>query len=546
MSDSDSKKTDDLPAEPRKDWKFTQWFKKMPTQGMQPDADTLSAVSFDKDGKFLATGDRGGRIVVLESDPITGKTKPGGVHFKFHAEFQSHEAEFDYVRTLAVEEKISKIRWLPRSNDSLFILSTNDRAIKLWKIHKRVGEQIMSNNVDIETGKLNISNLSQVRFPTSEQQIDGAGGDGQLVMATLKRNFSADVHAFHINSLCVNTDGETFMSCDNLRINFWNANVPDKAFNVIDTKPSNMQDLTEVITCADFHPQHCYSFCYATSKGTIRLADMREHAILDSYSKVFANATPPTSDINSASPGNQKPDNSFFSDVTLSISDVKFTPNGTGLITRDFMTVKIWDLKMEKKPLEVISVHEYLRPKLWDLYENDCVYDGFEIGVSQEGNICTGSYNNYFHVYDMQRKTDTWAEASKVPIGVYSINPLIWKPDALKLPNGQNNKNKKRPSRTGRSLFSRSKKQPIPIGNNTLNNGKESDDEVNINNKIIGPIPPTVNPDALDYTNKVQHCAWHPKMNAIAVAGANNLFLYSQQLHVESKTPALSNGPSNT
>jgi hypothetical protein len=41
----------------------------------------------------------------------------------------------------------------------------------------------------------------------------------------------------------------------------------------------------------------------------------------------------------------------------------------------------------------------------------------------------------------------------------------------------------------------------------------------------VGPIPPTVNPENLDYGNKVMHCAWHPNVNAIAVAGANNLFL---------------------
>ncbi|KAH9254136.1 hypothetical protein BASA81_007725, partial [Batrachochytrium salamandrivorans] len=131
-----------LEPDVRKDWKFTQWFKKMPTQGMMPDADTLSTVSFDSEGKFLATGDRGGRIVVLESDPVLGKQKPGGVHFKYHAEFLSHEAEFDYVRSVAVEERISKIKWLPRTNDSLFLLSTNDRAIKLWKVHRNAQETI--------------------------------------------------------------------------------------------------------------------------------------------------------------------------------------------------------------------------------------------------------------------------------------------------------------------------------------------------------------------------------------------------------------------
>lgn len=489
-------------AEPKRDWKFTQWFKKMPTQGMMPDADTLSAVSFDSQGKFLATGDRGGRIVVLESDPVMGKTKPGGVHFKFHAEFQSHEAEFDYVRSLAVEERISKIRWLSPTNDSLFLISTNDRAIKLWKVHRRQNEVVTAWNIDRDTGR-GPSKSSDLKLPVSETAGDSA------VVATLKRNYAPDVHAFHINSLAVNSDGETFLSADNLRINLWNAHIPDKAFNIIDTKPVNMQDLTEVITCADFHPSACNQFLYATSKGTVRLGDTRERAVLDHFSKIFAAAEPGTG---AASPSSG--DKSFFSDVTLSISDAKFTPNGTGIVTRDFMTVKVWDLKMERKPIETICVHEYLRPKLWDLYENDCVYDGFEVGISHEGNITTGSYNNYFHVYDLKAKTDTWAEASKVPMGVFPINPQLW--------TGQRNgAKKKRASRTGaRGLFSR--KHRSKDGRETPVDAEEKGSG--------GAVPPTINPEHLDYASKVLHCAWHPKLNAIAVAGANNLFLYAQSL----------------
>lgn len=499
MSDPQNRRSDasnDSIVEPRKEWKFTQWFKKMPTQGMMPDADTLSAVSFDAEGKFLATGDRGGRIVVLESDPIVGKTKPGGIHFKFHAEFQSHEAEFDYVRSLAVEERISKIRWLTPTNDALFLLSTNDRAIKLWKVHRKPNDVVTSWNIDRDTGK-GPSKPSELRLPHSE-----SAGDS-VVVATLKRNFAPDVHAFHINSLAVTSDGETFMSADNLRINLWNANIPDKAFNIIDTKPANMQDLTEVITCADAHPSQCHTFLYATSKGTVRLGDTRERAVLDHFTKVFASA-------DAAQPGQgNNQEKSFFSDVTLSISDAKFTPNGTGMVTRDFMTVKVWDLRVEKKPLETICVHEYLRPKLWDLYENDCVYDGFEVGISSEGNIATGSYNNYFHVYDLKSKTDTWAEASKVPMGVFPINPALWQ-------GGKNGVKKKRASRTGaRGLFSRKHRS------------KDGKDPVLDPKEDAGPTPPPVNPENLDYASKVLHCAWHPKVNCVAVAGANNLFLYS-------------------
>lgn len=45
--------------------------------------------------------------------------------FKFFTEFQSHEAEFDYLKSLEIEEKINAIKWCPRVNDALFLLATN-------------------------------------------------------------------------------------------------------------------------------------------------------------------------------------------------------------------------------------------------------------------------------------------------------------------------------------------------------------------------------------------------------------------------------------
>ena len=42
-----------------------------------------------------------------------------------YSTFQSHEPEFDYLKSLEIEEKINKIRWLPQQNAAHFLLSTN-------------------------------------------------------------------------------------------------------------------------------------------------------------------------------------------------------------------------------------------------------------------------------------------------------------------------------------------------------------------------------------------------------------------------------------
>ena len=46
-----------------------------------------------------------------------------------------------------------------------------------------------------------------------------------------------------------------------------------------------MEELTEVITAAVFHPVKCNEFIYSSSKGTIRLCDMRENALCDEHAK---------------------------------------------------------------------------------------------------------------------------------------------------------------------------------------------------------------------------------------------------------------------
>lgn len=53
----------------------------------------------------------------------------------------------------------------------------------------------------------------------------------------------------------------------------------------MDIKPANMEELTEVITASVFHPIHCNEFVYSSSKGTIRLCDMREKALCDAHAK---------------------------------------------------------------------------------------------------------------------------------------------------------------------------------------------------------------------------------------------------------------------
>lgn len=174
----------------------------------------------------------------------------------------------------------------------------------------------------------------------------------------------------------------------------------------MDIKPANMEELTEVITAAEFHPSECSVFVYSSSKGIIRLCDMRSQALCDKHSKSKPSSCPEYSLHSSyffvffsvfeepEDPTNR----SFFSEIISSISDVKFSHNGRYLITRDYLSVKVWDLHMDSKPIETYQVHEYLRSKLCALYENDCIFDKFECSWSGNDRFVCGVRAFVFHV----------------------------------------------------------------------------------------------------------------------------------------------------
>lgn len=106
-------------------------------------ADIISTVEFDQTGDYLATGDKGGRVVLFERNEsvkyfafikidciIHIIIQKKNCEYRFYTEFQSHEAEFDYLKSLEIEEKINKIKWCKRQNSAHFLLSTNGKKKK--------------------------------------------------------------------------------------------------------------------------------------------------------------------------------------------------------------------------------------------------------------------------------------------------------------------------------------------------------------------------------------------------------------------------------
>ncbi|KAH3666122.1 hypothetical protein OGAPHI_004311 [Ogataea philodendri] len=452
-------------------WKFSQCFGDKGDIENITEADIISTVEFDHTGDFLATGDRGGRVVLFERNE-NKKT----CEYRFYTEFQSHDAEFDYLKSLEIEEKINKIKWLKRSNQSNFLLSTNDKTIKLWKVFEKQIKMVSENNLSehpVSSPKLHpqySSFQTNANFTQPHPQFVSAANlklprltMHDTITAAQPKRIYANAHAYHVNSISVNSDQETFISSDDLRINLWNLGIADQSFNIVDIKPVNMEELTEVITSSEFHPTDCNLFMYSSSKGTIKLNDMRVNSLCDNHARVFEEYMDPSN-------------HNFFTEITSSISDVKFSSNGRYIVSRDYMTVKIWDIAMESEPIKTINIHEQLRDRLCDTYENDAIFDKFEVQFSGDNkSIMTGSYNNNFMIYqnvvgDQGSEKDIVLQADKSAFKAKKVNS--------------------------------SKRKNLSMMNK-------------------------MDFETIDFKKSILHLSWHPNENSVAIAATNNLYIFS-------------------
>ena len=196
-------------------------------------------------------------------------------------------------------------------------------------------------------------------------------------------------------------------------------NCNSEAFTIVDLKPANIQELNEVITSATFHPSHCSILVSSSSKGSIRMADLRERALCDQHAKLF--------EVDSAS------QRSFFSEITSSISDAIFAgTDGRYIISRDYLTLKVWDVNNEARPLSVIPVHDYLRVHLRDLYDNDCIFDKFNVSASSDATrIVSGSYNNHFLVHNIRTDSNVTLEAARGRVNNPNVTEMDFGKKAL-------------------------------------------------------------------------------------------------------------------
>nr|CDS16386.1 Protein phosphatase PP2A 55 kDa regulatory [Echinococcus granulosus] len=345
---------------------------------------------------------------------------------KPYQSFLSHEPEFDCLKSQAIEEKLTFIRWLNCCGPSHFFLSANERTIKLWRVAEVPLREMDNLNFPTESGsrkKVAIRSNSDIKVPRWKS----LPTENKVVRVYNKKVYARG-HGFSLTGLALFLDQQTFLSSDPLRINLWHYDVDYEAFTIVDLMPDRIEDITHLITGLATSPSSPSLFAYSTNRGSLRICDTRSTALCDKPALAIDNL--PASEQN------------VIVILLSSIADLKFLNNSDRfIVSRDFMSVKVWDLANTTAPVEVYPVQSHLRPYLNSIYETELLFDDFKLSLSSDDRfIVTGSYQSDIRIvdrslgapgiYNIKMEPDD----SHLYSGFYGHSPDVTTPDSATAP----------------------------------------------------------------------------------------------------------------
>lgn len=106
-----------------------------------------------------------------------------------------------------------------------FFFKIVDKTVKLWKVTER-DKRAEGYNLKDDAGLLrDPTSITSLRVPSFKPM--------ELLVEASPRRIFANAHTYHINSISVNSDQETYLSADDLRINLWHLEVTNQSFSIL-------------------------------------------------------------------------------------------------------------------------------------------------------------------------------------------------------------------------------------------------------------------------------------------------------------------------
>jgi serine/threonine-protein phosphatase 2A regulatory subunit B len=359
--------------------------------GHTDDSRVITAVACCPRGRYLAYGDRAGRLHLRDRD----EPQPGGDGaFGDYASVAGYAPFVDPLCSVDVSPAINRIAFVPQTGPTLLVLTANDKVPKLWKVTTAQAMAAPFRAVD----RLDAKAVGPLTLPSQR---------ATACREVSKYNMD---HEYNINGLCVLPSGDQFVTTDDLTVRLWHAEHAHQSMTVCDLKPADGGDVRETVASASIFPREPSLLFCTTSGGMVRVLDMRQSLRLtvdpDSSGSggaamVFAN--PPR-----AVDGN-------YNAVCSLLTGCALSPCGRYLAGRDFMSVPLWDVRKvgaasaaprcgfaPGTPMGAGALSSFVRrwvlhPQLsgcYDaLYESETLFSKFNVAFSSAHHWVTGGFH---------------------------------------------------------------------------------------------------------------------------------------------------------
>ena len=325
------------------------------------ETDRITHLNTSDCSKYLFAGDSGGRIVVFNKKK-TVQDDPWEPVFQYFGT----QPKLDYLTNSKTDNKITGLIPLQYNDNGLYNIVSDTKNIYL---HKLTNKKKSFKHINHRTSPFKIKNNTKT---------------------VLKHEF-VNGHRFYLNSIALSKEMKYILSADDLTINMWDINRPEKTMPIIDCEPNDISTITSTITKMKPHPNRDNIIYTASSNGIISTFDIRNNSITKTPVKIMYSSKMVSYDsiehIYADIGGKNTREHLKY------ISDFDISNDSRYIVTRSPLFINLWDFRNTLHPCHSYPIHKPIHSLIRD--NHDLAFEPFEIKYSSNGEyIYSGSFDN--------------------------------------------------------------------------------------------------------------------------------------------------------
>ena len=338
---------------------LSQCFGSNDQKAYNPAIDLITHLQTSSCNKYLFAGDASGRVVVFNKKHVTND-----LYWEPINQYIGTEPQIDYLTNAATDNKITGIIPLQYNDNNIQTIVSDTKNIYIHKLFNKK-KKFNSNRVPFKMKR-------NTKFETKHKFVGG--------------------HRFYIHSIALSNTYQHILSADDLNINIWDINRPEKAFPIIDTTPTDLSTLKSTFTRMKIRNTQENIVYTSSSDGILSTFDTRIKSSVDTPVKIMYSSKMVSYDsVDHISDGIFTKNNSR--EHLKYISDFDISPQSDYIVARSPLFINIWDLRNTLNPCHSFPVHK----KHYSIIKSnqDIAFEPFEVKYSNDNKyIYSGSFNN--------------------------------------------------------------------------------------------------------------------------------------------------------